>query len=54
VRDFGCFQPPGVGDPDRGRGSAIMRELTTDFRRDSTSAGTSVRFRMPMGAPATG
>ena len=53
VKDFGCFRSPGTGEPDRGRGSAIMRELTTDFRRDSTSSGTIVRFRMPAVGPAT-
>ncbi len=48
VRDFGRFRTAGSGDPDRGRGIAIMQELTTEFRRDSTPAGTTVRFRMPM------
>jgi PAS domain S-box-containing protein len=48
VQDFGRFRTPRSSSPDRGRGSAIMQELTTGFRRDSTPAGTTVRFRVPM------
>ena len=50
VRDFGRFRSM-TSSADRGRGTTIMRELTTDFRRESTSAGTVVRFRVESGAP---
>ena len=33
---------------DRGRGTEIMRRLTTEFARDSTPSGTTVRFRVAM------
>jgi PAS domain S-box-containing protein len=46
VRDTGNFVGPSP-DPDRGRGTALMRDLTTDFSRDSTPTGTTVRFRLP-------
>ena len=48
VRDSGSFKPsaePG----DRGRGTEIMRRLTADFSRESSSAGTVVRFRVVSG-----
>jgi PAS domain S-box-containing protein len=50
VRDFGRFRQPSASDErdDRGRGSDLMRALTSDFRRDETPAGTTVRFRLPM------
>lgn len=53
VRDYGSFLTPRPSD-DRGRGTDIMRGLTVDFTRDSTEAGTTVRFRLPMAdrAPA--
>ncbi len=47
VRDFGSFGPA-TGAENRGRGSVIIRELTSDFSRESTSAGTTVRFGLPM------
>ncbi len=47
VRDFGRMSPP-LQAEERGRGSAIMRELTTDFTRDSAAEGTTVRFRLPV------
>jgi anti-sigma regulatory factor (Ser/Thr protein kinase) len=50
VRDFGRFQPSGSRE-DRGRGTGIMRQLTADFSRESTSAGTVVRFRVASGEP---
>jgi PAS domain S-box-containing protein len=51
VRDFGRFREP-WGARDRGRGTVIMRSLTTAFSRDSTPAGTTVRFRLPTSGPA--
>ena len=48
VRDFGRFQAHGSQD-DRGRGTALMRELTTDFQRETTESGTVVRFRVASG-----
>jgi PAS domain S-box-containing protein len=50
VRDFGRFRRVTPSD-DRGRGTTIMRALTTDFSRESTSSGTVVRFRVHSGAP---
>lgn len=47
VRDFGRLRQPWEST-DRGRGTAIMRQLVTDFSRDSTPTGTTVRFRLPM------
>jgi anti-sigma regulatory factor (Ser/Thr protein kinase) len=54
VRDYGRFLPRSQRNGDRGRGTALMRNLTLDFSRDSTPAGTTVRFRLPVadGAPA--
>jgi PAS domain S-box-containing protein len=46
VRDFGRFGPS-TGASDRGRGTTIMRALTSDFFRAATTNGTSVRFRLP-------
>jgi PAS domain S-box-containing protein len=47
VQDLGRFrQPRNVGG--RGHGTLIMRRLTTDFSRNSTPSGTTVRFRLPM------
>ena len=48
IRDSGSFQPA-VERDDRGRGTEIMRRLTADFSRESTSAGTVVRFRVSSG-----
>jgi PAS domain S-box-containing protein len=48
VRDFGRFRSPSERNPDRGRGTTLMRELTIDFSRDSTPTGTTVRFRLPV------
>ena len=48
IRDSGSFQEA-VGREDRGRGTEIMRRLTADFSRESTSAGTVVRFRVSSG-----
>jgi anti-sigma regulatory factor (Ser/Thr protein kinase) len=47
VRDSGSFDPS-AASKDRGRGTDIMRGLTTDFARDSTKSGTTVRFRFPV------
>jgi len=47
VQDFGRFRPPAKQDPDRGHGTRIIGELTADFSSDSTSTGTTVRFRLP-------
>jgi anti-sigma regulatory factor (Ser/Thr protein kinase) len=49
VRDFGSFRAVSVSSNDRGRGTSIMRSLTTDFSRESTSTGTVVRFRVLSG-----
>ena len=51
VRDFGGFtspEGPFGHASDRGRGTMIMRALTSDFFRASTTNGTAVRFRLPM------
>jgi hypothetical protein len=47
IRDFGSFREPWEAE-DRGRGTVIMRRLTTDFSRDSGPCGTTVRFRLPL------
>ncbi len=47
IRDFGHFGPSS-GASDRGRGTTIMRALTSDFLRAATTNGTSVRFRLPV------
>jgi PAS domain S-box-containing protein len=48
IRDTGSFRPA-VERDDRGRGTEIMRQLTADFSRESTSTGTVVRFRVASG-----
>ena len=48
VRDHGRFLTPSPPGVDRGRGTALMRDLTLDFSRDSTSTGTTVRFWLPI------
>ena len=48
IRDYGRFRSGSAENEDRGRGTDIMRRLTTDFSRDSTPMGTTVRFRLPM------
>jgi PAS domain S-box-containing protein len=50
IRDSGSFQPA-VTREDRGRGTDIMRQLTSDFSRESTLNGTVVRFRVSSGGP---
>jgi anti-sigma regulatory factor (Ser/Thr protein kinase) len=50
VRDFGRFKSPSA-DADRGRGSVMIRELATHYARESTDAGTTVRFRLETGEP---
>jgi PAS domain S-box-containing protein len=49
VRDSGRFRGTAAPSGDRGRGTSIMRMLTDDFSRESTSAGTVVRFRVHSG-----
>ena len=53
IRDFGCFCERSSSSDDRGRGTDIMRRLTTEFARDSTLSGTTVRFRLPMDVPTS-
>ena len=53
VRDFGRFRQPCHAD-DRGRGNEIISRLATDISRNSTCAGTTVRFRLPISRPARG
>ena len=48
VRDTGRFRTTANPDVNRGRGTDIMRGLSTDFMRESTPAGTTVRFRLPV------
>jgi anti-sigma regulatory factor (Ser/Thr protein kinase) len=48
VRDYGSFQPS-IAQGDRGHGTEIMRRLTADFSRESTSDGTMVCFRVLSG-----
>jgi PAS domain S-box-containing protein len=52
VRDTGRFDPGAPPSEDRGRGTDIMRGLTTDFARESSLAGTTVRFRFAVEEPA--
>lgn len=52
VRDFGRFASS-RGAPGRGRGTMIMRAVTSDFFRASTTNGTAVRFRLPMNETAS-
>ena len=49
VRDSGRFRAASASSSDRGRGTSIMRSLTTDFSRKSTASGTVVRFRVLSG-----
>ena len=44
VRDSGRFRAASESSSDRGRGTSIMRSLTTDFSRKAMSTGTVVRF----------
>jgi PAS domain S-box-containing protein len=53
VRDYGRFRSAVEPSPDRGRGTDMMRQLTVDFRRDSTPRGTTIRFRLPMADAAS-
>ena len=53
IRDFGRFCDRSSSSDDRGRGTDIMRRLTTEFARDSTLSGTTVRFRLPMDVPTS-
>lgn len=53
VCDFGCFRERSSSSEDRGRGTGIMRRLTTEFARDATPSGTTVRFRLPMDVPTS-
>jgi PAS domain S-box-containing protein len=48
ISDTGSFRAASWGSEDRGRGTDIMRGLTTGFSRDTTPAGTTVRFRLPV------
>jgi PAS domain S-box-containing protein len=48
VRDHGRFLSSGQASPDRGRGTALMRDIGIEFSRNSTSTGTTVRFRLPV------
>jgi anti-sigma regulatory factor (Ser/Thr protein kinase) len=50
IRDRGRFGASSP-DPDRGRGTTIMRGLTTGFSRESSPAGTTVRFQLPLHDP---
>jgi len=51
VRDFGRWRPPAGASSVRGRGLAIIRDLTHGFERHSTGEGTVITFRLPaMGA----
>ncbi len=47
IRDFGRFASSRSA-PGRGRGTTIMRAVTSDFLRASTTNGTAVRFRLPL------
>ena len=47
VRDSGRFRPPSEVE-NRGRGTTIIRELTSEFSRNPGTAGTTVRFRLPL------
>jgi PAS domain S-box-containing protein len=51
VRDDGRFRPPAQHDLDRGRGTTLMRDLTRNFSRESTLAGTTVRFMVDRASP---
>jgi hypothetical protein len=47
VQDFGRWRHPSGPSRDRGRGLAIIRDLTHGFERRSTGDGTIVTFRLP-------
>jgi two-component sensor histidine kinase len=50
VRDSGRWSSS-IPKRDRGRGTEIMRGLAADFSRESTTTGTTVRFRIPVASP---
>ncbi len=54
VRDHGRFLTRSKPLVNRGRGTALMREFTVDFTRDSTPLGTTVSFRLPIADRASG
>ena len=54
VRDHGRFLTRSKPLANRGRGTALMREFTVDFTRDSTPLGTTVSFRLPIADRASG
>lgn len=47
VRDHGRWRPPSNVWGDRQRGTALMRRLTRDFDRQTTTTGTTVTFLVP-------
>lgn len=53
VRDFGSWRPPAARDDDRGRGTEIMRAVSSAFIRDLGDRGTTVTMVVPVPADAT-
>ena len=51
VTDFGRWKPPAPSS-DRGRGLRIIERLTTELARESSDAGTTIRFRLTEQRPA--
>ncbi len=52
VRDRGRWRPKTDSGGVRGRGTGIMRAVSSDFARDSGPDGTTVSFRLPAGPAA--
>lgn len=48
ISDEGRFGAPNERSTDRGRGTALMRELTVDFSCEPMPTGTTIRFRLPV------
>jgi serine phosphatase RsbU (regulator of sigma subunit)/anti-sigma regulatory factor (Ser/Thr protein kinase) len=47
VRDFGRWRTADPGDPDRGRGTGIIRALASDVHIERGPGGTTVRMTIP-------
>ena len=53
VSDAGRWRDTEVPPDERGRGLALIRHLSADLRIDTTSSGTTVRFKVPVHGKAT-
>ncbi len=50
IRDEGSWRPPAPGTRRRGRGTLIMRSVSSQFSRTSDASGTVVAMTVPAGA----